>query len=489
MRRNRLAGAAIVLAFCSVVSAQWPGVSQQCIPGGNCGPGARQRRSPNYDGRTWRTAPNSPSGRLIVRAPIRSPPAKPDAGHETIVRIAIQEPRTIAYGSGTIVDVRQGQASILTCSHLFMDRKPDGKITVLVNGKAYGAVLVDSDAVWELALLKIPDPGVRRVLLTETTPKMGEKFFLSGFGPGAYRQVSGQLVAFTAPVVPGKKEMPFDFAEFSCAVREGDSGGPILDTRGRLAGVVWGKLAATSHGICFPRIRNFLRGSLPKQPGGGLAPPFKAPQQEETPAPQAPPVVKITPPSGPPAEINYERLAGLVFARIEANAEKFRGLPGEPGATGSPGKAGAAGQRGARGLAGIAGEVAGGGLLGKSISTALTALGWTAPPSMAVLGGLWLLRWWLKRRRSSPSPAQAPAQAAAPVQTGRPVTIHDDARPPPARVVRDRQFVDVEVPSRQLVALQQAMDEYVRRHPGARGVVETIEGYARQFECGLEDTN
>jgi hypothetical protein len=51
-------------------------------------------------------------------------------------------------------------------------------------------------------------------------------------------------------------------------------------------------------------------------------------------------------------------------------------------------------------------------------------------------------------------------------------------------VTKPSTYVEVEKDPRQLVALQQAMDEYVRRHPGARQTVETIQGFAKQFEAG-----
>jgi alkanesulfonate monooxygenase SsuD/methylene tetrahydromethanopterin reductase-like flavin-dependent oxidoreductase (luciferase family) len=87
--------------------------------------------------------------------------------------------------------------------------------------------------------------------------------------------------------------------------------------------------------------------------------------------------------------------------------------------------------------------------------------------------------------------ARANAASTAPMgdetskRPGVPVVIRDDPKPATPTVVRSREFVEVEVPQRRLKALQMAHDEYVRRYPGARTTIETIENYADQFESGL----
>ena len=349
---------------CSVLTAQ------QCLPGQDCTTESWRGVPPNYGGwrvvpnplgrsSNWLEAPNPPSRRL----PVRSVPSRPHAAHETIVRIEVKEPKGVTgYGSGIIVDVREGAAYVLTAWHLFMDRKADGKITALVSGKAYGAVLLDTDAVWDLAVLKIRNPGIRRVLLTDTTPKVGQKFFLSGFGPGTYQQVSGRLVQFDAPVAPGK-EMPFEFAKFGCTVRNGDSGGPILDARGRLVGVVSASQYGNSYGSCFPRIRNFLRGILPLYPNRPAGDPFRPPElTPQKPVPftydpdnLTPPVIEITVPAGPPTEINYEKIVALVFSKMVDEQERFRGPTGAVGSQGPRGQGGPQGKDGLQGKTGGAG--------------------------------------------------------------------------------------------------------------------------------------
>ncbi len=49
---------------------------------------------------------------------------------ESSVRLNIADPAGSSYGSGTIIDARQGEALVLTCGHIFRDSKGQGTITV-----------------------------------------------------------------------------------------------------------------------------------------------------------------------------------------------------------------------------------------------------------------------------------------------------------------------------------------------------------------------
>jgi thiol-disulfide isomerase/thioredoxin len=46
------------------------------------------------------------------------------------VRLKIEDPKGASYGSGTIVDARQGEALVLTCGHIFRDSQGKGRIVV-----------------------------------------------------------------------------------------------------------------------------------------------------------------------------------------------------------------------------------------------------------------------------------------------------------------------------------------------------------------------
>jgi len=135
----------------------------------------------------------------------------------------------------------------------------------------------------------------------------------------------------------------------------------------------------------------------------------------------------------------------------------------------------------------------GGWLLGM-LPGVLAALGWTAPPSIAGLLAVRVLAGVIRRRRRRTATVGQGASTTASISdrgsvaTGTPVVIHDDQKPAPQVVVRDREFVEVQVPADRLKALEMAMDEYVRRYPAARSMIETIEGYADQFQSGFAKT-
>ena len=66
----------------------------------------------------------------------------------------------------------------------------------------------------------------------------------------------------------------------------------------------------------------------------------------------------------------------------------------------------------------------------------------------------------------------------------RVVPITHDNPPAAPLVARSREFVQVEVPSLTLEALQFAMDDWVKRNPGSQAAIEAIEAVARQYESG-----
>jgi len=70
---------------------------------------------------------------------------------------------------------------------------------------------------------------------------------------------------------------------------------------------------------------------------------------------------------------------------------------------------------------------------------------------------------------------------------GIPVIVRQDTPPPPQQVVRETNYVNVEVPTKRQRAIEMAMEEYVRKYPGGRATVEVIESFARQIESGLPD--
>ncbi len=79
------------------------------------------------------------------------------------VRLRVADPRGFGWGTGTIVDARQGEALILTCGHLFRDSQGKGRIDIDLfgphEGKRVQGNLIGYDLKRDVALVSIKTPG------------------------------------------------------------------------------------------------------------------------------------------------------------------------------------------------------------------------------------------------------------------------------------------------------------------------------------------
>jgi hypothetical protein len=92
----------------------------------------------------------------------------------------------------------------------------------------------------------------------------GEQLTIAGFGRGTYREESGPCTEYLSPGAGYPKE----FVELKATARQGDSGGPILNAEGKLAGVLFGQNDGRTLGSCSTRVRAFLASAG----SGGFAP-------------------------------------------------------------------------------------------------------------------------------------------------------------------------------------------------------------------------
>jgi hypothetical protein len=121
----------------------------------------------------------------------------------------------------------------------------------------------------------------------------------------------------TQYVSPGANK-PFEMVELSAGARQGDSGGPILNQRGELAGVLFGTSFGETTGSYCGRVRSFLvsvadefqrlqpsAGPLAQAPSGPTPPATLAPPSQQGPMAErvaaAPPARPIPSNLGPAA--------------------------------------------------------------------------------------------------------------------------------------------------------------------------------------------
>ncbi len=178
--------------------------------------------------------------------------------HPAVCRVIVEEAGGTAYGSGTLIDVREGYGMVVTNWHVVRDAA--GKIEVLFpDGFRGEARPLKLDETWDLAALVIWRPAAKPVTLADAPPRPGEPLTICGYGRGIYRAAPGRCTAYYSP----KIGMPEELVELNVEARQGDSGGPIFNARGELAGVLFGAGQGTTLGSFQGRVKNFLASLAP----------------------------------------------------------------------------------------------------------------------------------------------------------------------------------------------------------------------------------
>ncbi|HTU23891.1 MAG TPA: trypsin-like peptidase domain-containing protein [Pirellulales bacterium] len=157
------------------------------------------------------------------------------------VRLKIEDRDGFSYGTGTIIDARQGEALIVTCGHIFRDSQGKGKITVDV----FGAQPVSK---LEGQLVSYGyDQGGRDVGLVSIRP--GVPVAAARIAPPGHRVLPGDRVVSigcdhgAAPTVRESKVTSVNKFSGPANVEvagqpvQGRSGGGLFDSEGYLVGV------------------------------------------------------------------------------------------------------------------------------------------------------------------------------------------------------------------------------------------------------------
>ena len=110
------------------------------------------------------------------------------------------------------------------------------------------------DDAWDLAAVGIWRPNVKPVPLATKIPIRGDWLSIAGYGGGDYRTASGRCTQYVAP----GRNQPFEMVELSTEARQGDSGGPIFNADGELAGVLLGAKQGHTVGSVCSRVDYFL---------------------------------------------------------------------------------------------------------------------------------------------------------------------------------------------------------------------------------------
>ena len=241
------------------------------------------------------------------------------------VRIKVRDPGGSSFGTGTIIDTRQGEALVLTCAHLFRDSSGTAApVTVeLFQPSAGGVVVIEetagqvvsSDLKNDVALLSIrPTRPVQaaRVAGKASAPQVGAATWSVGCDRGDDPTVrSGQVTTIDKYVSPPSLTV-------TGAPVVGRSGGGLFNERGEVVGVCFGayepdnegfyaKLSSIHAQLDDLGLAGLYGGALPASLAT-TAPPVASPQNSAPPAgvpvavaaPEAGLVPVAAPPASPP---------------------------------------------------------------------------------------------------------------------------------------------------------------------------------------------
>jgi hypothetical protein len=173
--------------------------------------------------------------------------------HPAVVRVVAPERDGLSLGSGSLVAVNDASGLVLTNWHVVRDAA--GQVGVIFpDGFRSAATVARVDRDWDLAALVIWRPNVPPIPLSSQAPRPGDMLTIAGYGSGPYRAISGRCTEYVAPA----EKLPYEMIELDAPARQGDSGGPILNSRGELAGVLFGSAFGRTTGSYCGRVRGFM---------------------------------------------------------------------------------------------------------------------------------------------------------------------------------------------------------------------------------------
>lgn len=189
---------------------------------------------------------NQPSRIARAQSPDAGPTVEPstDGGAtpqhliSASVRLKIEDSTGSSYGSGTLIDSRQGEALVLTCGHIFRESAGKGRIVVDLCGpqapQQLPGRLVTYDLDKDIALVSIR-PGVpvevAPVAPKQYTVRSGEKVITVGCNNG------GPATAVRTHISSLDKFLPPPNIQVAGLPVEGRSGGGLFTADGLVIGV------------------------------------------------------------------------------------------------------------------------------------------------------------------------------------------------------------------------------------------------------------
>ena len=206
-----------------------------------------------------RTQPSNQNS--SVQTPAQSNSASPkQIAYQATVRLRVEDPEGISHGTGTIIDVRDGHALVLTCGHIFRESAGKGEIMVdygfdQKNVKRSRGRLLQCD--WDekdVALVTMSiERKIQPVLLAPASQQFrrGESAFSVGCSHGKPPTVKDCQIKRVAMYGLANSNSNVKAKKIDTTVKpvDGRSGGGLFAADGRLIGVCNAAATEVDEGI------------------------------------------------------------------------------------------------------------------------------------------------------------------------------------------------------------------------------------------------
>lgn len=339
--------------------AQWGGSSSGC-PGGIC-------PAPGQSGRAPQRQPQRQPQRKSQFASSSDISKWPCVCEIMVVESQSRGAQARGYGSGVLVEVGDDYGLVLTAKHVVVHIQDSCRVTFPVNGEAYTGYVAHQGDDGDVATIVIDGrPSVKPTPIADEDPQPGDTLTLTGHGgpQNPFRALASQCVGTSGGVQIWAQG----------GSRRGDSGGAVLNARGRVVGVI----SATDgmRTVCITgrrgtrcgilrRLVDRFRQAWRSRPGGLIPgrrrqqhPPdveveIRPPKQGPT-LPQQPGEIPAPVPDGsgdddaatcPCPQFDYDALVAKL-KQDDAFMASIKGEQGEQGEAGEQGPAGPQGERG-----------------------------------------------------------------------------------------------------------------------------------------------
>jgi putative serine protease PepD len=150
-------------------------------------------------------------------------------------------------GSGWVVASAGSRSRVITNFHVVAEVWTNGgrHVAVLKEDGTYDGTILEVDEAADLAVIEVP-VALRPLARATSAPHVGDAVLALGSPLGLEGTVSSGIVSAL------RVEDGFEYLQFSAPISPGNSGGPVVDTEGRVVGVSVAKAVAEgAEGLSF----------------------------------------------------------------------------------------------------------------------------------------------------------------------------------------------------------------------------------------------